>query len=154
MRINYSSWWEPRFSILLKVVLKNFRRMLLVHRFDGFFCSLNWFFKAFLLNWFATTKTWRTWSLALSVHNFLSHLHFFKIGEIMLLKYENLMPPAGHIRPILRSTIERCPLLRKLYNGENYAKLYFNEKQCKTLRKGIEWGEGVKFLVVFFQKMP
>ena len=97
MRINYSSWWEPRFSILLKVVLKNFRRMLLVHRFDGFFCSLNWFFKAFLLNWFATTKTWRTWSLALSVHNFLSHLHFFKIGEIMLLKYENLMPPAGHI---------------------------------------------------------
>ena len=95
--MNYSSWWEPRFSILPKVVLKNFRRMLLVHRFDGFFCFLNWFFKAFLLNWFATTKTWRTWSLALSVHNFLSHLHFFKVGEIMLLKYENLMLPAGHI---------------------------------------------------------
>ena len=95
--MNYSSWWEPRFSILPKVVLRNFRRMLLVHRFDGFFCFLNWFFKAFLLNWFATTKTWRTWSLALSVHNFLSHLHFFKVGEIMLLKYENLMLPAGHI---------------------------------------------------------
>ena len=51
MRINQSYWWEPRFSILLKVALKNFKRMLLVHRFDGFFCFLNWFFKAFVLNW-------------------------------------------------------------------------------------------------------
>ena len=34
--------------ILLKVMLKIFKRMLLVHRFDGFFCFLNWFFKAFL----------------------------------------------------------------------------------------------------------
>ena len=36
---------------LFNVVLKNFKRMLLLHRFDGFFCFLNWFFKAFLLNW-------------------------------------------------------------------------------------------------------
>ena len=44
-----------------------------------------------------TSKLWRTWSLALLVHNFLSHLHFFKVCEIMLLKYGNLMLPAGHI---------------------------------------------------------
>ena len=25
------------------------------------------------------------------IHNFLSHLHFFKVGEIMLSKYEHLM---------------------------------------------------------------
>ena len=44
-----------------------------------------------------TSELWWTWSLALPVHNFLSHLHFFKVGEIMLLKYRNLMLPAGPI---------------------------------------------------------
>ena len=43
-----------------------------------------------------TSELWWTWSLALPVHNFLSHLHFFKVGE-MLLKYRNLMPPAEPI---------------------------------------------------------
>ena len=28
---------------------------------------------------------------------FLSHLYFFKVSDVMLLKYENLMLPAGHI---------------------------------------------------------
>ena len=34
---------------LVKVVLKNFKRMVLVHRFDGFF-------KKFLLNWFKNLR--------------------------------------------------------------------------------------------------
>ena len=38
-------------STPLKVALKNLKRMLLVDRFDRFFCFLNWLFKAFLLNW-------------------------------------------------------------------------------------------------------
>ena len=138
MRINYSSWWEPRFSILLKVVLKNFRRMLLVHRFDGFFCSLNWFFKAFLLNWFATTKTWRTWSLALSVHNFLSHLHFFKVGEIMLLKYENLVPPAGHILDHIAFDYRTLPPVAKIIQRRKLCKALFQCKTMQKIRKGIE----------------
>ena len=58
-----------------------------------------------------TSKLWRTWSLALPVHNFLSHLHFFKVDEIMLLKYGNLMLP--YSRPISHSTIECCPFLPK-----------------------------------------
>ena len=37
--------------ILLKVVLKTFKRRLLVHSFDGIFRFLNRFFKAFLINW-------------------------------------------------------------------------------------------------------
>ena len=32
-----------------------------------------------------------------SVHNFSSHSHLFKVGEIMLLKYGSLMLPEGHI---------------------------------------------------------
>ena len=44
-----------------------------------------------------TSKPWRACSLALLVHNFLIHLHFFKVGEIMSLKYGSLMLPAGHI---------------------------------------------------------
>ena len=41
---------------LLKGVLKNFKRMLLLHPFDEFFCFLNWFFKVFLLKWFRNLK--------------------------------------------------------------------------------------------------
>ena len=42
---------------LFKVALKNFKRMLLlVHRFNGFFRFLNWFFKALLLNWFKNLR--------------------------------------------------------------------------------------------------
>ena len=43
-----------------------------------------------------TSKLWRKRSLALLVYNFLIHLHFFKVGEIMLLKYGNLILPAEH----------------------------------------------------------
>ena len=52
----------------------------------------------------------------------------------------------AYSRPIWRSTIERCPLLRKL------CKALFS---CKTLRKWIEKGGRVKFLgPFFFKKMP
>ena len=84
-----------------------------------------------------TSKLWRTWPLSLPVHTFLSHLHFFKVGEVMLLKYKNLMLPAGHYTasgPILHSTIEHCLLL-----WENYTKLYFNAKHWK---KGLTKSEG------------
>ena len=33
--------------------------------------------------------------MALPVHNFLSRLHFFEMGEIMLLKYEYLRLPGA-----------------------------------------------------------
>ena len=51
--------------------------------------------KNLFCHWKNTSTRWRTWSLALSVHKFFSHLHFFKVGEIKLLKYGNLMLPAG-----------------------------------------------------------
>ena len=35
--------------------------------------------------------------MALPVYNVLSHSHFFKVGEIMSLKYGNSMLLAGHI---------------------------------------------------------
>ena len=44
------------FALLIKVALKNFKRMLLVHRFDGFFRFLNLFSKAVLLNWFKNLR--------------------------------------------------------------------------------------------------
>ena len=47
-------------------------------------------------HWKNTSKPWRIWSLALPVHNILSHLHLFKAGKIML-RYGNLMLPPGHI---------------------------------------------------------
>ena len=43
-------------STLLKAASKNFKRMLLEHRFDGFFRFLNLFFKALLLNWFKNLR--------------------------------------------------------------------------------------------------
>ena len=42
-------------STLLKVALENFKRMLLVHYFDGFF-RFKLIFKAFLLNWFKNLR--------------------------------------------------------------------------------------------------
>ena len=70
--------------------------------------------KKLILSLKNTSKLCRTWPLSLSVHTFSSHLHFFKVGEIMLLKYKNLMLPAGHYTAsglILHSTIENCLLL-------------------------------------------
>ena len=43
-------------STLFKAALKNFKRMLLERRFDGFFRFLNLFFKAPLLNWFKNLR--------------------------------------------------------------------------------------------------
>ena len=37
-------------------MLKNFKRILLVHCFDEFIRFLDWFFKAFLLNWFKNLR--------------------------------------------------------------------------------------------------
>ena len=76
--------------------------------------------------------------MALQVHNFLSHLHLFKVGEIMLLKYGNLMLAAGHILDLYR--------IAPFY--ENYTKLYFD---AKHLKKGLNRDRG-KFLVPLFQK--
>ena len=85
-----------------------------------------------------TSKLWRSWSLALQVHNFLSHLHLFKVGEIMLLKYGTLMLAAGHILDLYR--------IAPFY--ENYTKLYFD---AKHLKKRLNRDRG-KFLVPLFQK--
>ena len=85
-----------------------------------------------------TSKLWRSWSLALQVHNFLSHIHLFKLGEIMLLKYGNLMLSAGHI----------LDLYRLASSCENYIKLYFDAKHLKRRLNR----EGGKFLVPLFQK--
>ena len=78
-----------------------------------------------------TSKLRRTWPLALAIHNFLSQFHFFKVGEIcnVVEIWEFDVTSRTYSRPKLRSTVERCPLLRKLY------KTLF---RCKTLREGIE----------------
>ena len=77
-----------------------------------------------------TSKLWRTWSMVLPVYNVLSHSHFFKVGEIMSLKYGNSMLLAGHILDLylvrLSNAVSFC---------ENYTKLYFDKKH---LKKGIE----------------
>ena len=52
--------------------------------------------KNLFCHWKNTSKLSRTWSLALPIHNFLSHLHFFKVSEIML-KYGDSILPAEHI---------------------------------------------------------
>ena len=62
--------------------------------------------------------------MALPVHNFSSHLHFFKVSEIMLLKYGNLILPAGHIQDLYRVRISNAAPF-----CENYTKLYFDAKQ-------------------------
>ena len=40
-------------------------------------------------------KLWRTWSLAVPAHNFLSNLQFFKVGKTMVSKYEYLILPGA-----------------------------------------------------------
>ena len=47
--------------------------------------------ETYFVNQKNTSKYWRTWSLTLSAYNFLCHLPFFKVGEIMVSKYGNLM---------------------------------------------------------------
>ena len=70
-----------------------------------------------------TSKLWRIWSLAVPVHNFLSHLHFFKVGETMLLKYGNLMLPAENILDLYRVRLSNAAPF-----CENYTKFYFDTK--------------------------
>ena len=83
--------------------------------------------------------------MALPVHNFSSHLHFFKVGEIMLLKYENLLLSAGYILDLYCVRLSNAA---PFY--ENYTKPYVNAKHFK---KGLNLGGGgVKFFVRFFQK--
>ena len=86
--------------------------------------------KTWFCHWKNTSKLWRTWSLALPVLNFLSLLHFFKVGEIMF-KYGSLMLPAGHIIDLycvrLSNAVPFC---------ENYTKFYLF--WCKTLKKVLD----------------
>ena len=80
-----------------------------------------------------TLKLWRTWSLALPVHNFLSHLHFFKVGE-MLLKYAN---PQHYILDLYRIQLSNsAPFCIKRKHIESF------KFRCKTQ----------KFCCHFFQK--
>ena len=89
--------------------------------------------KSLFCQWKNTSKLWRTWSLALPVHNILSHLYFFKVGEIMLLKYGNLMLPAGHTLDLYYIWLSNAASFCK-----NYTKLYFD---AKHLEKGLNrWG--------------
>ena len=92
-------------------------------------------------------KTWRILSLALPVHTFLSHLHFFKVSEIMLLKYRNLMLPAGHILDLYCAQLSNATPFCK-----NYKKLYFDTKHLE--KKWNRDGAGVRgrFLVPFYPK--
>ena len=74
-----------------------------------------------------TSKLWRTWPLSLPVHTFLSHLHFFKVGEVMLLKYENLMLAAGHLLDLycirLSNTASFCEkIIQSLISMQNTEK--------------------------------
>ena len=100
--------------------------------------------KKLFCHWKNTLKLWRTWPLALPVHNILSHLHFFKVGEIML-KYGNLILPAGHILDLycvcLSSDAPFC---------ENYTKLFFVYFDAKGLNKGA----GKIFGALFSKKVP
>ena len=102
--------------------------------------------KNLFCHWKNTSTLWRTWSLALSVHNFFSHLHFFKVGQIKLLKYGNLMLPAGQILYIYCVQLSNAAPFR-----QNYTKLSFD---AKHLEKGFNrgWVRGVKFLDPFFKK--
>ena len=75
--------------------------------------------------------------MALPVYNFLSHLHFFKVGEIMSLKYGNLMLPAGHILDLYLVTLSNAASFCK-----NYAKLYFDTKHLKKGLNREGWGVG------------
>ena len=82
--------------------------------------------------------------MALAVHNFLSHLHFLKMGEIMLLKYGNLILPEGHILDLYCARLSSAA-----HFYETYTRLYFDAKQLeKALIEAWGWG----LLVPFFQK--
>ena len=74
--------------------------------------------------------------MTLPVHNFLSHLHFFKVGEIMLLKHGKLMLPAGHILDLYHVRLSNAAPF-----CENYTKFYFDAKH-KT------------FGAIFLKKVP
>ena len=88
------------------------------------------------------SKLWRTWSLALLVHNLFSHLHFFKVSEIMLLKYGHLILPAEYILDLY--CVQYCVWLS---NAALFCKNYTN-----LLMQKREWIGGVKCLVSLFQK--
>ena len=60
----------------------------------------------------------------MALPTFLSHLHFFKVDEIMLLKYGNLMLQAGHILDLYSVRLSNASLFY-----ENYTKLYVDAKK-------------------------
>ena len=88
--------------------------------------------KKLILSLKNTSKLWGTWSLALLVHNVLSYLHFFKVGEIILLKNGNLMLPAVHIL-----NLQSVRLSNAASFCENYTKLFSDAKthRCTFFKK-------------------
>ena len=102
-----------------------------------------------------TSKLWRTWSLALPVHNFFSHLYFLKVGEIMLLKYGHLMLPAGYILDLY--CVQYCVWLSNTGPFcENYTKLYFDTRHLGNglNRRGEIFGAFFSKSVLFQTKSP
>ena len=83
--------------------------------------------------------------MALPVRNFLSHLRFFKVGEIILVKYENLILPAGHILDLYCVRLLNVALF-----CENYTKLYFD---AKHLEKGLNKEGGKIVGALLFKKV-
>ena len=86
--------------------------------------------------------------MALPVNN------FFKVGEIMLLKYGHLMLPAGHILDLY--WVQYCVWLSNsapFY--ENFTELYFDVKHLEKglNRRGEIFGAFFSKKVVFFQKV-
>ena len=73
--------------------------------------------------------------MALAVHSFLSHLHFFEVGEIMLLKYGNLMLPAGYILDLYCVRLLNAGVFCK-----NYKKLFFDAKHLEERLNREEGG--------------
>ena len=101
MRKNQSYRSEPHFSILLKVTLKNFKRMLLVHRFDEVFRFSNWFFVAFLLIWLKNLRA----QFGLYQKNAGVRTPWTLPLDVLLKKYR---------RVISHDTEEGCKVLKKL----------------------------------------
>ena len=66
--------------------------------------------------------------MGLAEHKFLTHLHFFKVVEIML-KYGNLMLPAEHVLDLYCVRLSNATPFCK-----NYTKLSFDPKH---LEKGL-----------------
>ena len=74
---------------------------------------------------------------------------FFKVGEIMLLKYRHLMQPAGYIIDLY--CVQYCVWLSNAVPFcEDYTKLYFDSKH---LKKGLN-RRGKIYVALFSKNCP